>query len=111
MVFQPLPVGFIVDGPWLTNCYEIRILDYFSSDELRLRADLAAIEAFPDAMFLPGFWSVYGMCTEPSTFGVRCTIPANQFPLAHTLLRSADDLDRLPTPRAESPHRTCRRSV
>jgi len=27
-------------------------------------------------MFLPGFWSEYGMCTEPSAFGARCSFPS-----------------------------------
>jgi uroporphyrinogen decarboxylase len=49
-------------------------------------------------MFLPGFWSEYGMCTEPSAFGLRCTFPANEFPHAHKVLLSDDDIDSLPSP-------------
>ena len=67
---NPLPVGFIIDSPWLPNWYGIKILDYFTNDELWLNANLKAINDFPDVMFLPGFWSEYGMCTEPSAF--RC---------------------------------------
>ncbi len=97
-IHHPLPVGFIIDSPWLPNWCGIRILDYFSSDELWLRSNLAAIERFPDVMFLPGFWSEYGMCTEPSAFGVRCTFPPDEFPHAHASLHSADDIDQLPSP-------------
>jgi uroporphyrinogen-III decarboxylase len=93
-----LPVGFIVDCPWLPNWYGVSILDYFSNDQLWLDANLKAINDFPDVMFLPGFWSEYGMCTEPSAFGARCTFPANEFPHAHKLLRSASDIDDLPVP-------------
>ena len=53
---------------------------------------------FPEVMFLPGFWSEYGMCTEPSAFGVRCTFPQNEFPFAHKAIQSADDIDGLPSP-------------
>ena len=97
-VFKPLPIGFIIDSPWLPNWYGIRILDYFSNDELWLNANLKAIDEFPDVMFLPGFWSEFGMCTEPSAFGARCTFPPNEFPHAHKIILSADDIDSLPSP-------------
>ena len=94
----PLPVGFIIDSPWLPNWYGITILDYLSNDELWLKANLKAINEFPDVMFLPGFWSEYGMCTEPSAFGVRCTFPPNEFPHAHKIPLSDGDIDSLPSP-------------
>lgn len=96
--FNPLPVGFIIDCPWLPNWYGIKILDYFSNDELWLNANLKALNDFPDVMFLPGFWSEFGMCTEPSAFGARCTFPPNEFPHAHKVINSADDIDNLPQP-------------
>jgi uroporphyrinogen-III decarboxylase len=95
---DPLPIGFIIDSPWLPNWYGMRILDYFSNDELWIKANLKAIKTFPDAMFLPGFWSEFGMCTEPSAFGVRCTFPPDEFPHAHSVIRSADEIDSLPVP-------------
>lgn len=94
----PLPVGFIIDCPWLPNWYGVTILDYFSNDEIWLSANLKAIKDFPDVMFLPGFWSEYGMCTEPSAFGARCIFPANEFPHAHKVLFTTDDIDSLPSP-------------
>ncbi len=94
----PLPVGFIIDSPWLPNWYGVPILDYFSNDEIWLFANLKAVREFPDVMFLPGFWSEYGMCTEPSAFGVRCTFPRNEFPHAHKVLLSEEDIDALPSP-------------
>jgi uroporphyrinogen-III decarboxylase len=97
-IIRPLPVGFIIDSPWLPNWYGIRILDYFSNDELWFSANLKAIQEFPEAMFLPGFWSEFGMCTEPSAFGVRCTFPPDEFPFAHAILRSSDDIEFLPQP-------------
>jgi len=53
---QPI-TGFIIDSPWLPEWYGISILDYFSNDELWLKANLKAMETFPDVVFLPGFWS------------------------------------------------------
>lgn len=95
---DPLPIGFIIDSPWLPNWYGIKILDYFSSDDLWLKANLKAISDFPDVMFLPGFWSEFGMCTEPSAFGARGTFPPDEFPFAHKVINSANDIDNLPEP-------------
>jgi len=97
-IIKPLPVGFIIDSPWLPNWYGIKIMDYFSNDDLWLNANLKAINDFPHVMFLPGFWSEFGMCTEPSAFGVRCTFPPNEFPFAHKVIQSSDDIDSLPQP-------------
>jgi uroporphyrinogen decarboxylase len=97
-VFDPLPVGFIIDSPWLPNWYGTTILDYFSNDDIWLSANLKAIKEFPDVLFLPGFWSEYGMCTEPSAFGARCTFPRNEFPHAHKVIPSEEAVDSLPSP-------------
>ena len=95
---DPLPTGFIIDCPWLPNWYGINIVDYFSNDELWLDANLKAINDFPNVMFLPGFWSEFGMCTEPSAFGARCVFPKNEFPHAHKIIQSADDIENIPQP-------------
>jgi len=100
-VFDPLPIGFIIDCPWLPNWYGVKILDYFSNDDLWLKANLKVIDQFPEVSFLPGFWSEFGMCTEPSAFGARCTFPGDEFPHAHKIINSADEIDELPTPNPE----------
>ena len=100
---QPtVPTGFIIDCPWLPNWYGISIIDYFSSDELWLKANFAAIETFPDIMFLPGFWSEYGMCTEPSAFGAKCIFWKNEFPYAEKIIRKPEDIDELAVPDPET---------
>ena len=97
-ILTPLPVGFIIDSPWLPNWSGISILDYFSSDEKWLDANLKAISTFPDAMFLPGFWSEYGMCSEPSAFGARTSFPENEFPHAFPNITSVDQIKKLNVP-------------
>jgi len=97
-VINPMPVGFIIDCPWLPNWYGKQIIDYFSNDQIFLDANLKAINDFPDVMFLPGFWSEFGMCTEPSAFGARCSFPSNEFPHAFKMINSADDIDGLHQP-------------
>jgi uroporphyrinogen-III decarboxylase len=97
-VLSPLPVGFIIDSPWLPNWYGMDILDYFSSDRLWLEANLKAIDTFPGALFLPGFWAEYGMCSEPSAFGARSAFPRNEFPHAFPSIRSPEEIGSLQVP-------------
>ncbi|MBN2279149.1 MAG: uroporphyrinogen decarboxylase [Candidatus Marinimicrobia bacterium] len=94
-----LPVGFIIDCPWLPNWAGMNILDYFSNDELWLNANLKALRDFPEVIFLPGFWSEFGMCTEPSAWGAKCTFPSNEFPHAHKILNSIEDIKNLKVPK------------
>lgn len=95
---SPLPVGFIIDSPWLPNWFGINIIDYFTNDQLWLEANLKAINTFPEVIFLPGFWSEYGMCTEPSAFGSKCIFYKNEFPFADKIIFSEDDIDKIKKP-------------
>ena len=97
-ILTPLPVGFIIDSPWLPNWYGIDILDYFSSDQLWMEANMKAINTFPNTMFLPGFWAEYGMCSEPSAFGARSAFPQNEFPHAFANIKSPEEIASLETP-------------
>jgi len=97
-ILSPLPAGFIIDSPWLPNWAGMTILDYFSNDALWMEANLKALKKFPDILFFPGFWSEYGMCTEPSAFGARSNFPQNEFPHAHKVLGSASEIDDLIVP-------------
>lgn len=95
---HPLPVGFIIDCPWLPGWCGMTIADYLSSETLWLEANRRAVETFPDCIFLPGFWSEFGMCTEPSAFGSRCIFPPDEFPFAEKVLDSIEEIDDLPVP-------------
>ncbi len=97
-ILSPLPVGFIIDSPWLPNWFGISILDYFSNDQMWLDANLKAIGTFPEAMFLPGFWSEYGMCSEPSAFGAKSAFPENEFPHAFPNISSVDQIKDMEVP-------------
>jgi uroporphyrinogen decarboxylase len=97
-VFEPLPVGFIIDCPWLPGWAGVSTVDYFSSDEMWFEANLKAIRRFPDSFFLPGFWAEYGMCTEPSAFGAKCTWHENQMPYADKVLTDITAVDTLRKP-------------
>jgi uroporphyrinogen-III decarboxylase len=97
------PAGFIIDSPWLPKWAGHKILDYFTNDRVFLDANLKAIRAFPQAILLPGFWSEYGMCTEPSAFGAVSIWEEDEFPFAKKVLHAAAEVERLekPNPRKD----------
>lgn len=95
---RPRPTGFIVDSPWLPNWAGQTVLDYYTDDRAYFEANLKAIRAFPRTMLLPGFWSEYGMCTEPSAFGSLPVWGEDEFPFAREVLRSLADVERLEQP-------------
>ena len=86
-VHDPLPCGFIIDSPWLPGWYGVDIIEYLSSECVWLDANRRVLETFPDIWFLPGFWSEFGMCTEPSAFGAVSTAPLLSHFFSQTLLR------------------------
>jgi len=97
-VSKTLPVGFIIDSPWLPAWAGMSIIDYFSSEQIWLDANLKAIKTFPQAIFLPGFWSEFGMCTEPSAFGSKCSWQTNDLPFASPIITSFEQVDSISKP-------------
>jgi len=95
---RPVPTGFIIDSPWIPNWAGYSILDYFTRPDVWFNTNLQAMKTFPGTMFLPGFWSEYGMCTEPSAFGAISTWEENEFPFAKPVLKTPDDVARLDMP-------------
>jgi uroporphyrinogen decarboxylase len=97
-VFDPLPVGFIIDSPWLPGWAGISTLDYFTNEQLWFDMNMKAIRQFPDIIFLPGFWSEFGMCTEPSAFGSKCTWQENALPFADKIIRDIAGISNISKP-------------
>lgn len=100
---EPPQTGFIIDSPWLPGWAGISMLDYYSSEELWFDANKKAIAKFPSVMFLPGFWSEYGMCTEPSAFGAHCVFHEDEFPFADKIIDASEEIDtiKVPNPRTD----------
>ncbi|HUT30016.1 MAG TPA: uroporphyrinogen decarboxylase family protein [Sedimentisphaerales bacterium] len=97
-LLDPLPVGFIIDSPWLPGWTGVKTIDYFSNDEVWLEANLKAVREFPDCIFLPGFWAEFGMCTEPSAFGCNCSWTQNEPPHPAKILADIKDVASLAKP-------------
>ena len=93
-----LPVAFIIDSPWLPGWCGHSILDYYGSDELWMDCNLEAIRTFSEVIFLPGFWSEFGMCTEPSAFGCRPLWNEHDLPFAEPVAADAEDMESLEMP-------------
>jgi len=102
-VLEPMPVGFIIDSPWLPGWAGVSTLDYYGSEEKWLEANFKAVREFPDAMFLPGFWSEFGMCTEPSAFGSKCRWAQDELPFSDKIVKTIGDLANIerPNPRTD----------
>ena len=96
------PVGFIIDSPWIPGWYGISNIDYYSSDTLWLKANLKAVNSFPEVWFMPSFWSEYGMCTEPSAFGSRLVFPGQNLPHAGKVIAGIGEESSLPQPNVKT---------
>ena len=95
---HPIHCGFIVDSPWLPGWFGVETVEYLSSETIWFEANRKAVETFPGIWFLPGFWSEFGMCTEPSAFGARCIFPRNEFPFAEKAIGSVEQIADMKTP-------------
>jgi len=98
----PIPAGFIIDSPWLPGWFGCSTLDYYTSDEIWFEANKKAIETFPEAIFLPGFWAEYGMCTEPSAFGAKCQWHENVFPHALKITGDIVEISNIEKPNVKT---------
>ncbi|HBL74391.1 MAG: uroporphyrinogen decarboxylase [Bacteroidetes bacterium GWF2_42_66] len=92
------PIGFIIDSPWIPGWAGISILQYYCSDRHWMDSNRKAIELFPDAMFLPGFWSEYGMCSEPSAFGAKQIWHETNLPHANRTIHDISDIANMVKP-------------
>jgi uroporphyrinogen-III decarboxylase len=96
--FDPLPVGFVIDSPWLPGWAGVSTLDYYISGDKWLDANLRAVRTFGEVLLLPGFWAEFGMCTEPSAFGSRCRWAEHGLPFADKAIRRIEDIACLDKP-------------
>ncbi|HOD94702.1 MAG TPA: uroporphyrinogen decarboxylase family protein [Candidatus Hydrogenedentes bacterium] len=98
---SPLPVGFIIDSPWLPAWHGVSVMDYFADPHIWLEANLNACSTFPDIWFLPGFWSEFGMCSEPAALGARCSFYPAELPYAHPLPDVVKQFPDRPDPKSD----------
>ncbi len=90
--------GFIIDSPWIPGWAGISALQYYSSEELWFQSNKKAIETFPDTIFLPGFWSEFGMCSEPSAFGAKLVWNEYNLPHAARIINDISEAGNIKVP-------------
>jgi uroporphyrinogen-III decarboxylase len=94
---SPTP-AFIIDSPWLPGWYGISTLQYYASEKSWFDANLKAMKTFPEIIFLPGFWSEFGMCTEPSAFGAKTIWTEYALPHADRIIADISEADQIKEP-------------
>jgi uroporphyrinogen-III decarboxylase len=94
--------GFIIDSPWIPGWAGVSTLQYYSSDEIWFQANKKVIETFPDIIFLPGFWSEFGMCTEPSAFGAKMVWNQYNLPHADKIISDISEAGNIKVPNAKT---------
>jgi len=99
---QERPVGFIIDSPWLPGWSGSTIFDYFTDPGIWFDANVRAGKTFPEAIFLPGYWAEYGMCTEPSAFGTKLVWTVNDFPHPVKLSCTVEAISTLAKPNVKT---------
>lgn len=93
-----VPVGLIVDSPWIPGYVGISTIDYFAMPDKWLDANMKIIEEFPEIIFLPGFWVEYGMATEPSGFGCKINFYPDRTPTINHIINSPEEAEDIPIP-------------
>jgi uroporphyrinogen-III decarboxylase len=90
--------GFIIDSPWIPGWAGVSALQFYSSEKTWFETNKKAIETFPDTMFLPGFWSEFGMCSEPSAFGAKLVWNEYNLPHADRIMSDISEVGNLKIP-------------
>jgi len=94
--------GFIIDSPWLPGWAGVSNLKFYASEETWFETNKKAVETFPDTIFLPGFWSEFGMCTEPSAFGAKLVWNRFNMPHADKIMKDISEVNNLKPPNPET---------
>jgi len=87
---KQVPVGLIVDSPWLPGYAGIDTRDYFLFPEKWMTINKGLLERFPGAVWIPGFWVEFGMAAEPSAFGAKLCFYNDRPPSIEPLLPDLD---------------------
>jgi uroporphyrinogen decarboxylase len=95
---EQIPVALLADCLWIPTHTGVEILDYFTSWERWLAANLQIASDFPEVIFIPGFWVEYGMATEASAFGCKPNFYAANTPTVANIITAPDEVARIAAP-------------
>lgn len=86
-----IPVGLIVDSPWMPGYCGVNNIDFYARPEVWFDAYCKIKTDFPEVIYLPDWWSEYGMATESSGFGCKIDFYEDNLPAVHHILSGIDD--------------------
>ena len=106
---ERVPVGLIVDSPWIPGYVGISTIDYFTMPDKWFSAQIKIKKDFADLIFIPDLWVEFGMTAEPSGFGCKTMFYENNTPAVLHMIDNADDIDiltrlSLPNPKTDGFH-------
>jgi uroporphyrinogen decarboxylase len=100
-----LPVGLIVDSPWMPGYCGMTTIDFYVRPEQWFNAYMKIKSDFPDVLFLPDWWAEYGMTTEASGFGGRLEFYDDSLPNIFPLIESVDDYEIIDSLKSPDPRK------
>ncbi len=92
---ERIPMALIVDSPWIPGYLGIQHLDYYLDPELWFTSNLKIMREFPDIIFVPSWWTEYGMAAEPSVLGAKIKFWKDNTPSECHRLHRLEDIDDL----------------
>lgn len=103
---EKIPIGLIVDSPWIPGYVGISTIDYLTVPEKWFDAQLQIKRDFPELIFIPDLWIEFGMAAEPSGFGCKTLFHDNNTPNVSPIIKSADYIETianmvLPNPKTD----------
>jgi MtaA/CmuA family methyltransferase len=93
---ERVPMALIIDSPWIPGYLGLRHMDYFLDPETWFRANQRIYEEYPGIIFVPSWWTEYGMAAEPSALGAKIKFWQDNTPSAYHTLRRLEDIETLP---------------
>ena len=93
-----VPLGLIIDSPWLPGYSGISTIDYFVDINKYLEVNMNVINEFSEIIFIPGFWVEYGMAIEPSGFGCLVNFFNDKTPTVQHVASNCKDASLLNSP-------------
>ena len=100
-----VPVALIVDSPWIPGYVGMSTLDYYTDQQAWWNSQQKIRADFPDVLFIPDYWTEFGMACEPSGFGCKLNFYENQPITIQHIISSADDVESLDTIALPNPNR------
>jgi uroporphyrinogen decarboxylase len=96
-----IPLALIVDSPWLPGHLGLNHLDFYLDPDIWFRAHQKIHDEFPGVLFVPPFWTEFGMAAEPSALGAKIKFWPDNTPGETPALLRIEDIAEIPAPDPE----------